>query len=61
MCANLMNVLLITALHGIRGGGGGGWGVYSLTWVIRGRVAEQGMVFWPRCLKQGTQFDLLLS
>ena len=30
--------------------GGGG---YSLIWVIRVRAAGQGMVFWPRCPKQG--------
>ena len=29
-------------------------------WAIRGRVAGQGMVFWPRCPKQGIQFDLPL-
>ena len=38
----------------VRGGG------YSLIWAIRGRAAEQGMVFWPRCPKQGAQFDLPL-
>ena len=38
-----------------RGGG------HSLIWAIRGRAAGQGMVFWPRCLKQGVQFDLPLS
>ena len=38
--------------------GGGG---YSLIWVIRVRAAGQGMVFWPRCPKQGIQFDLPLS
>ena len=32
------------------GGGGGG---YSLIWAIRGRATGQGMVFWPRCPKQG--------
>ena len=40
------------------GEGGGGW--YSLIWVIRGRAAGQGMVFWPHCPKQGIQFDLPL-
>ena len=39
-------------------GGGGG---YSLIWVIRVRAAGQGMVFRPRCPKQGIQFDLPLS
>ena len=38
-------------------GGGGG---HSLLWAIRGRAAGQGMVFWPRCPKQGIQFDLPL-
>ena len=38
--------------------GGGG---YSLIWAIRGHAAGQGMVFWPRCPKQGVQFDLPLS
>ena len=39
------------------------WGVgrYSLIWDIRGLVAGQGMVSWPRCPKQGIQFDLPLS
>ena len=36
-------------------------GEYSLIWAIRGRAAGQGMFFWPRCPKQGIQFDLLLS
>ena len=36
-------------------------GGHSLIWAIRGRVAGQGMVFWPRCPKQGIQFDLSLS
>ena len=36
-------------------------GGYSLIWVIRVRAAGQGMVFWPRCPKQGIQFDLPLS
>ena len=35
-------------------------GGHSLTWAIRGRAAGQGMVFWPRCPKQGIQFDLPL-
>ena len=26
-------------------------------WTIQGRAAEQGMFFWPRCHKKGTQFD----
>ena len=39
-----------------RGGGG-----YSLIWVIWLRATGQGMVFWPRCPKQGVQFDLPLS
>ena len=39
------------------GGGGGG---HSLIWALRGRAAGQGMVFWPRCPKQGIQFDLPL-
>ena len=34
---------------------------YSLIWVIRGRAAGQGMVFLPRCPKQGIQLDLPLS
>ena len=34
---------------------------YSPNWVIRVRAAKQGMVFWPRCPKQGIQFDLPLS
>ena len=38
--------------------GGGG---YSLIWAIRGRAAGEGMVLWPRCPKQGIQFDLPLS
>ena len=37
--------------------GGGG---HSLIWAIRGHAAGQGMVFWPRCPKQGIQFDLPL-
>ena len=37
-----------------------GWG-YSLIWVKRVRTPGQGMVFWPRCPKQGIQFDLPLS
>ena len=37
--------------------GGGG---HSLIWAIRGRAAGQGMAFWPRCPKQGIQFDLPL-
>ena len=41
--------------------GGGGGGGHSLIWAIRGRAAGQGMVFWPRCPKQGIQFDLPLS
>ena len=36
-------------------------GGHSLTWAIRGRAARQGMVFWPRCPRQGIQFDLPLS
>ena len=36
-------------------------GGYSLTGVIRVRAAGQGMIFWPRCLKQGIKFDLPLS
>ena len=43
---------------GFHAGGGGG---HSLIWAIRGRAAGQGMVFWPRCPKQGIQFDLPLS
>ena len=40
----------------------GPWeGGYSLIWVIQVRAAGQGMVFWPRCPKQGIQFDLALS
>ena len=31
------------------GGGGGD----SLIWAVRGRAAGQGMIFWPRCPKQG--------
>ena len=27
---------------------------------MRGRAAGQGMVLWPRCPKQGIQFDLPL-
>lgn len=38
--------------------GGGG---HSLIRAIRERAAGQGMVFWPRCPKQGIQFDLPLS
>ena len=38
----------------------GGEGGHSLIWAIRGRAAGQGMVFWPRCPKQGIQFDLPL-
>ena len=38
-------------------GGGGD----SLIWVILVRAAKQGMVFWPRCPKQGIQFGLRLS
>ena len=38
-----------------------GPGGYFPTWVIRVRAAEQGMVFWLRCPKQGIQFDLPLS
>ena len=34
---------------------------HSLIWAIRGRAVGQGMVFWPRCPKQGIQFDLPLS
>ena len=36
-------------------------GGYALDWVIRVRAAGQGMVFWPRCPKQGIQFNLPLS
>ena len=36
-------------------------GGHTLIWAIRGRAAVQGMVFWPRCPKQGIQFDLLLN
>ena len=36
-------------------------GGYSPIWVIRVRAAGQGMVFWPRCPKQGIQVDLPLS
>ena len=36
-------------------------GGYSLIWAIRGRAAGQVMAFWPRCPKQGVQFDLPLS
>ena len=35
-------------------------GGHSLIWAIRGRAAGQGIVFWPRCPKQGIQFDLPL-
>ena len=38
--------------------GGGG---YSLIWAKRVRAAGQGMFFWPRCPKQGIQFELPLS
>ena len=34
---------------------GGGGGRYSLIWVIWGRAAGQGMVFWPRCPEQGQE------
>ena len=34
--------------------------MHSLICAIRGRAAGQGMVFWPRCPKQGIQFDLPL-
>ena len=37
-----------------------GLGGCSLIWVIRVCAAGQGMVFWPRCPKQGIQFDLPL-
>ena len=40
-----------------REGGGG----TPLLGFIRVRAAGQGLVFWPRCLKQGIQFDLPLS
>ena len=40
---------------------GGGGGEYFLTWAIRGRVAGQGMVFWPRYPKQGIYFVFRLS
>ena len=33
-------------------------GRHSPIWAIRGHAAGQGMVFWPRCPKQGIQFDL---
>ena len=38
-------------------------GGYSLIWAtgIRGRAAGHGMVFWPRCPKQGIQFYFPLS
>ena len=36
----------------------GGW--HSLIWAIWGCAVGQGMVFWPRCPKQGIQFDLPL-
>ena len=52
---------LITIHRDILGGGGGWREGYSRIWAIRGRGAEQGMFFWPRCSKQGIQFDLLLS
>ena len=38
-----------------------GGGEYSLIWVIQVGAAVKGMVFWPRCPKQGIQFDLPLS
>ena len=28
---------------------------------LRSQATGQGMVFWPRCPKQGVQFDLALS
>ena len=28
-------------------------GGHSVIWAIRGSAAGQGMVFWPRCPKQG--------
>ena len=45
----------ITEMHLLTTPGG-----HSLVWAIWGRAAGQGMVFWPRCPKQGIQFDLLL-
>lgn len=41
-----------TGLWLIRGGG------YSLIWATQGCAAEQGMVFRPRCPKQGVEFWL---
>ena len=38
-------------------GGGGG----TLTWAIRRRASGQGMVFWPRCSKQGIQLASVLN
>ena len=49
--------MYVFVLRCIAYGGGG----YSLIWVIRVRAVGQGMVFWPRCPKQGIQFDLPLS
>ena len=49
-------VLVLVSFLSREGGGG-----YSLIWVIRVRAAGQGMVFWPRCPKQGIQIDLPLS
>ena len=49
--------LIMTPLYKHPLGGGG----YFLIWAIRRRAAGQGMVCWPRCPKQGVQFDLALS
>ena len=46
------NIRLKIADENLRGGGGG---VALPYWT------GQGMVFWPRCPKQGIQFDLPLS
>ena len=54
--------LLHIVVRPARGGGGGGGGEgHSLIWVKRGRATGQGMVFWPRCAKQGIHIYLPLS
>ena len=50
---------LTSSLNYLTASGGGGG--YSIVWVIQVGAAGQGMFFWPRCPKQGIQFDLPLS
>ena len=52
----LIDIAILSEINTIPRGGG-----YSLIWAIWGYAAGQGMVFWPRCPKQGVQFDLALS